>query len=222
MSIPDEHRSRRAITALSHGKPRPYRRQAISDEPFRLSRVQIALLSVGALMIAGLILSVAVIAQEHANATRGKAIIAADASASAEPAKLVRRAVKADNIRLPQMPTPPVLDDSSLPFPLPMTPPVQAGTAARAPATAIPPRLFLPRVQTPARQTERPVAPPEGRLARRTVARAPVRVAQADPDVDLIATILELTPPASPDRATPVCNASEVLENLCPQHHGMR
>ena len=215
MSTPDDPRSRRAISALSHSKPKPYRR-ALADEPFRLSRVQIALLALGATVIAGLILTVAVIAQEHANATRGKEIITAQAAASAPPVQ----AVAARPLTFPDVP-PPMLDDSALPIPAPRTPPLREPPAGAGMAQ----ELTLPRTVPAAllvlSGTSGPSvpAPPPRATARLALHTAVV----PDPDVDLIATILQLTPPPEPaDLPNAVCTPAEVLDNTCGIPRGMR
>lgn len=203
LTTSDEQHARRAIVALSHGKPRPYRRQVFNEEPFRLSRLQIGLLMLGATVIGGLILTVAVIAQEHANATRGKIILAApiDAPAPRLAVQALPRVALAPEpapapAPAPDLPiaiTPPLLDDAAMPFPEPRSPPL------RLPRSQVDKPAV--RVAAPTRRpTPRPVAPPAERL---------VRAALADPDVDLIATILQLTPqPAMADKAVPVCTTN--------------
>ncbi len=157
----------------------------------------------GATMIAGLILTVAVIAQEHANATRGKAIIAAQLPEAAGEGAVVPAAA------FPDVPTPPMLDDSSLPMPEPHTPPLREPSAA-----SMPERLSMPRAK-PA------PAPAPTRAVTRPAQRPAVRAAP-DPDVDLIATILMLTPPPQPADGQPVCTPAEVLENICGKFQGMQ
>lgn len=183
MPTPDDPRSRRSLAVLSHGKPKPYRRMVYSDEPYRVSRGQAILLMLGAALVAALILAVAVVAQEHANATRGKQIIAADEDA--DPIEHVPGIPAAPPALTGLAAVPPALDDSALPIPVPRHPP--------APVLVVPPPLARPAI---------PRAP-------RRVAMAPAAVPApaADPDVDLIATILALTPPASPAQAAAVCTA---------------
>lgn len=217
MPTPDDPRSRRAISALSHGKPKPYRRPAYSEEPYRLSRVQIVLLALGATAVAGLVLTVTVIAQEHANAMRGKDIIAAALPASSRMATRETRAqVVASSIRFPAAPTPPVLDDAALHIVSPLTLPMR-----RAPVSSMPPPLTLPRAQqlpSVQQRATRPPAPPSPSPV--------VPAARAiDPDVELIARILHLTPAPVKDAAVPLpsaCTPAAVLENLCVQTQGMR
>lgn len=210
MSTPDDPRSRRAISALSHGKPKPYRRQLV-DEPFRLSRVQIALLVLGATVIGGLILTVAVVAQEHANATRGKEIITAQIPGPT-PASRARGAA----LTFPDAP-PPMLDDSGRPIRSPRTPPLRK-PAARGALPVLPRAApaMAPLVRTPAGQA---LSAPLPRALALLATRAP---AASDPDVELIASILLLTPPpesADPGRAA--CPASEELDQPCARMRGI-
>lgn len=142
MPTPDDSRSRRSLAVLSHGKPKPYRRQVYSDEPYRVSRTHAILLVLGAALVAALIMAVAVVAQEHANATRGKIIAAHEGmpeTAAAPPAPGLA-------------PIPPALDDSSLPIPERRHPPAPALTVlphVPAPVAPRPPRRIAP-TPTPA------------------------------------------------------------------------
>lgn len=216
LSTSDDHHARRAIQALSHGKPKPYRRQLVSDEPYRLSRLQVGLLITGATLIGGLILTVAVIAQEHANATRGKVIVAAPylAPRAAPPApgsgRVPEAALPAPVAHVPVALTPPILDDTSMPLPDPQSPPLQLPRpkVVKAPARPAP----APKLLTKRTPTRPPVQPAE----------LLVRSALADPDVDLIATILQLTPQApAADKASSVCTL-ESKRSDCGQAPGSR
>lgn len=187
MLTPDDPRSRRSLAVLSHGKPKPYRRPVYSDEPHRVSRGQVILLVLGATLVAVLILAVAVAAQEHANATRGKQIIAAEEEAQPQAVTAPPPGALAA--------TPPMLDDSALPIPVPASPPRPVFVHA-------PP---LPKVAAP-----RPAKRPAPRQA------ASVAPPVSDPDVDLIATILALTPPL-PVPAGPgaVCTPAQAVMPEC-------
>lgn len=202
----DDHRSRRTIIALSHGKPRPYRRHMFSDEPHRLSRVQIGLLAFGATMVAALILSIAVIVQEHSNAERGKEIVAAQPPSLPVYAPPTRSVGSTAILR----------DDSSLPATEP--------EVAHAPLPRLRPP---PLVRPPARPSVTPAS--TGALPHTARNRAPVLPKRAppapvDPDVALIASILELTPPSATqtDLSGAVCTPAEVLDHGCGHPQGMR
>ncbi|QYF93501.1 hypothetical protein KY495_23060 [Massilia sp. PAMC28688] len=238
MPSPDDHRSRRTITALSHSKPKPYRRYAYSDEPQRLSRMQIAVLTAGGIVVAGLMLTVAVIAQEHENATRGKAIISAEIAGAPSPVAPVpvsapmAAGVPATDVpamdvaqhaaqhvpaaQVPADPLPPVLDDSSLPIPDPLSPPMHM---------PVDQHLSLPapkKASTPAARAGTGAAT---RPLKLSLPRPALRASPApDPDVVLIASILTLTPLRPPDQgaAAQECTPGAVLENLCGALHGMR
>lgn len=189
MPTPDDPRSRRSLAVLSHGKPKPYRRQVYVDEPYRVSRLHAILLALGATAVAILILALAVVAQEHANATRGKQIITAGQELAAPPAPSARERALAV--------VPPALDDSALPIPVLRSPPAPALTVLPVVAKPVAPRSVKPRAPMPAH------------------AAAPV----ADPDVDLIATILLLTqPPVQPQDGT-VCTAQSHCQKPSAMRH---
>jgi hypothetical protein len=162
---------RRAISKKDYRLPRPYQRNSFSDEPRRLSRMQMSVLAFALLMAATLLALLALFANEDAHSTDGKLIVEADS--------------------VPPAPTQPVQ-------------PVHlhvARPAGRKPAAA--PRA-LPVV------AKKSVLAPRPGKVRLAPAAAPAIEPAADPDVELIAAILMLTP--SPP---PACLATTPGENHC-------
>lgn len=199
---------RRAVSKKDFSLPRPYHRQLFSEEPERLTRLQMGMLGFAALMIATLLGVLALLANESDHSPEGKMIVAAARleaveSAEAQPAANPTPAAPAE------APTPPALQHG-----------VRSGVPAHAARTLAPARA---RAAVKPKEKAKPAprlasfpkkAPPAVRatpalLAREKKPKPPrkepaITVPAPDPDVALIAAILLLTPAPAPASAPPV------------------
>ena len=193
---------RRAVSKKDYSLPKPYRRQPFSEEPQRLTHLQVGMLGFAALSIVTLLGVLALLAHESDRSPEGKMIVAA---ARLEP-------VDDAEAQLASYPAPPAPAEAPLPPALlhgvrgpelvqaaPARPAAKPKTKAKAKAKAKAPMRLAAgpkKLQPHARVTA-------ALLARAKKARPPrkepaVTVPAPDPDVALIAAILLLTPAPVP------------------------
>jgi hypothetical protein len=213
-------RPRRAVSKNDFSLPKPYRRQLFSEEPERLTRLQVGMLAFAGLMITSLIGVLALLSHERERSPDGKVIVAAARLESVEAAE-AQLASYAPPVPPPEAPLPPALLHG------PRTAdPVQAAKPP-APPRALAVSKLKAKVTTKAKAKAKPKQPtrlalgpkkPVKRtqamaalLAREKKAKAPrkipavtVPVPAPDPDVALIAAIMLLTPAPVPASAPSV------------------
>ena len=182
---------RRAVSKKDFRLPKPYRRQLFSEEPERLTRMQVSLLSFAALMVSTLLGVLALLAHESDLSPEGKMIVAAARletvqAAHVQPVQPVLPAAPAAPAAPAQVAIPPALQHE---------PPIVV------PAYAV---RALPVVRTRLAAKSHVNARPATRVANAPAARIAVTVPAPDPDVTLIAAILLLTPAPVPAFAPPV------------------
>ncbi|MEJ7806583.1 MAG: hypothetical protein WKG03_11785 [Telluria sp.] len=176
--------TRRAVSKKDFRLPKPYRRQLFSEEPERLTRMQVSVLSFAALMVTTLVGVLALLAHESDLSPEGKMIVAA--------ARL--ETVQAAQVQ-------PVLSTApDAPAEAAIAPARQHAPPVSVPAYAVPPPVLPTRLAAKSGGKVRPAT----RVANAPAARFAVTVPAPDPDVTLIAAILLLTPAPVPTSAPPV------------------
>ena len=228
---------RRAVSKKDYSLPKPYRRQPFSEEPERLTHLQVGMLGFAGLAIVTLLGVLALLAHESDRSPEGKMIVAA---ARLEP-------VDDAEAQLASYPAPPTPAEAPLPPALlhgvrgPEL--VQAVTAPARPA-AKPKAKAKAKTKAPTRLASVPKKPQQhARVKPALLARAkkttPPRKAPAvtapapDPDVALIAAILLLTPapvPASTPavalefagRAQATCAPAVPKDPACTELHKLK
>ncbi len=206
--------SRRSVSKKDFKLPKPYRRQVYSEEPDRLTRLQVSLIGFAGLMIATLLGVLALMAHEDELSPEGKVIVAA---ARREP-------VDTDDTQYASFPVRATKDESATP------PALRSGarTAAKVNAAEEAAAKARMKAKAKAEAAERLAALqkkplPSARSGATLAARArkakalPVQTAPAsnDPDVALITAILLLTPPPSAPTATPTATDQAARAQIC-------
>lgn len=87
---------RRGVHKHAYSLPKPYRKPVSSEGRARLSRLQVALLALAAMLVASLIATVALLAHENASARHPLPVVAAPDPARAFPAKVAAFPGQAD------------------------------------------------------------------------------------------------------------------------------
>ena len=171
---------KRAVSKKDFRLPRPYKRQLFSEEPARLTRLQVSLLGFAGVMVATLIAVLVLLADEKERSPHGKPIVVAAADLEAAKPMLAQRAA---------FPAAVVQNRSD----------VQAPLRQQA-ALAVPLTTAL-KAKPALRAVRRVRATPAAPVRQHAVAP----VLPLDPDVALISAILLLTPPSPvPVSATPL------------------
>ncbi len=192
--------SRRSVSKKDFKLPKPYRRQVYSEEPDRLTRMQVSLIGFAGLMVATLIGVLALMAHEDELSPEGKVIVAA---ARLEP-------VDTDEAQYASFQARPVKDESGTP------PALRHGARTAAQASAAAETVVKSKAKAiakaraeaavsladPRKKASPSTSAPAILAARVRKAKAvPVQAAApepSDPDVALITAILLLTPAPSP------------------------
>lgn len=190
-------RKSRSLSVRDYSLPKPYRKAMSGEERRGISRMQVALLAVAGMLIAGLIATLALLAHENVTTPRPKPIVAMSGKQAGDA--LLAPAV------------------------FPGTPPggVSGSPALAAPfnarAVPPPPRRRGERAQDEA-ATAAPAAKEDNPLSELTPEVSP------DPDVVLLTAILMLTPPPVLEiqHGTPaICTAASASAPECSEMHGM-
>ena len=194
--------SRRAVSKRDFALPKPYRRQLFSEEPDRLTRLQVSLLAFAGLLVTTLVGVLALLAHETERSPDGKVIVAAARLEDIEPGPTPLAAFPAKR-PAPEHSLPPALRQGTRLVALPAPAGKPSERMERKPAL----KLTTARVATaPVALTARgrvlaalPVRSKKVKVARKAVpAAVPVPVPAVDPDVVLITAILMLTPAPAP------------------------
>ena len=199
--------SRRAVSKKDFALPKPYRRQLFSEEPDRLTRLQVSLLGFAGLLVTTLLGVLALLAHETERSPDGKVIVAAARLEDIEPGP-----TPLPSFPPPLFPPPRAVAEASL------SPALRQGTRMVAlPAAVGKPLEHTGRMTTvkldPVRMTSAVVT---AQSRSRVVAALPLRARKVkmvrkaestttpapapapDPDVVLITAILLLTPAPAP------------------------
>ena len=170
-SINGAPQPKRAVSKKDFRLPRPYKRQLYSEEPARLTRLQVSLLGFAGLMVATLIAVLVLLADEKDRSPNGKPIVVAAADLEDLQPVQAQRTVFPAELAQSRSDVPPALRQ------LPV-----ASVAPKAAIKAKPALRAMRRSRLPPALPSRPHALPP--------------VLPPDPDVALIAAILLLTPAA--------------------------
>ncbi len=216
----------RAVSKKDFALPKPYRRQLFSDEPQRLTRLQVSALGFAGVMVCTLVAVLALMAHESERSPDGKLIVAAarlDSTGQEGPLRVSYPPPAL--IATPQRSLPPApasrLKNAALAparqaaIGTPSTP-KPAARRTLLPRTTAVPRKPLPRAAA------LPVRDPRTRPLHTQAASTPA----PDPDVALITAILLLTPAPAPaaapaismelaGRSVPVCIPALPKEASC-------
>ncbi|WP_426211019.1 hypothetical protein [Massilia sp. TWP1-3-3] len=225
---------RRTVSKKDFSLPKPYRRQLFSEEPERLTRLQTAMLTLGALLVAAVLAVLALLAQESDHSPDGKVIVAAARletvdSVEAQLASLPPPAAPAEP------PVPPALQHEArtagmLPTQTPATR-MHPATKPKAKAKARQPTRLAGAPKKPALhgralaallEREKKIRPAPMKPAPR---EPTLTIPAPDPDVALIAAILLLTPAPLPASAPAVAmelagRAQGTCMPVTPKDHG--
>ena len=198
---------KRAVSKKDFRLPKPYRRQLFSEEPDRLTRLQVSLLGFAGVMVATLIGVLVLLADEKERSPHGKPIIVARAELED---------IDALHAQLTAFPPPAV-------------------EVRRDPAPVLP-HAPRPSVVAKAAPKARPPLRPKATKATavmlvRSHQAAPLQA--PDPDVALITAILLLTPPPAPanapalstelaGRGVAACTPNPVKDSGCTDLHKMK
>ncbi len=207
--------SRRSVSKKDFKLPKPYRRQVYSEEPDRLTRLQVSLIGFAGLMIATLLGVLALMAHEDELSPEGKVIVAA---ARREP-------VDTDDGQYASFRSRAVKDESATPPALRSGPRTAAKVSAAEEAMAKAKLKAKVKAEAAVRLAEvAKKALPSARASAMSAARArkakaltvqAASPASADPDVALITAILLLTPPPSPATATLTATDQAARAQIC-------
>lgn len=199
-------RVRRGIDARDYKLPKPYRKKKFVEDEQPSSPLRIRLLAFAGLVIAGLVVTLAMLAKENLDSPP-PLIVAAPRPATVQPTTLPLPVAAEPELRLAQ--APPALPPRTI---------------------ALPPRSIAPPSRSIA-LAPRAIAPPSvhGRVtpppALRRAAPPKSVAAAADPDVVLITAILMLTPPSAPAPANPTladCSTTPSADVGCQAIHGVK
>ena len=231
--------SRRSVTKKDFTLPKPYRRQLYSEEPERLTRLQLSLLGFAGVMVSTLIGVLALMAHESERSPDGKLIVAA---AKLEPVAQVDQAeAQFTAFAAPAAP-------AAKPEPMPELPVRRSVKVAALlppqPANRLQSALKPLKPKPVEKEVRIPKKPPQharitAALLGRDVKGKPVRAhlvssaSTSDPDVALITAILLLTPTPVPaaapsismelaGRGQTVCVPTAPKENNCHELHKMK
>ena len=228
--------SGRSVSKKDFTLPKPYRRQLYSEEPERLTRLQLSLLGFAGVMVSTLIGVLALMAHESERSPDGKLIVAAaklEPVAHVDQAEAQFTAFAAPVAKPEPEPRPPLRRSVKVPA-LPAPQPANRLQSTLKPFKITPLEKV---VRMPAKPTQH--ARITAALLGRDTKVKPLRTHLAvpapapDPDVALITAILLLTPQPAPasapsismelaGRGQTVCVATAPKENNCHDLHKMK